>query len=334
MPFSVYTNVWISGSRKLVYEKSPTSVLFDPNIKFHSFGFDAEDKYAELAFDGKANDWYFFSRFKMALYNTKTIKRSFEIVADNGKMLPAMTVFSSCIKYLVNHLLEACSKVVTESVEKSGSGLATGSAKNMDDKPIGSEDNSDTNRVRALKRSHFRWVLTVPAIWNDAAKQFMREAAIKAGIPGDQLLIALEPEVASIYCQSFPIPMLPGLKNDFVQLQPGDKYLILDAGGGTIDVTVHKVHHDGTLRELHAASGGDWGGTKVDKAFNDLLLNIVGNVVMKKVDRNDKWAYLDLFREFEVKKRTITPGMAGCIRMTVPFAFSETYKEERRREVK
>jgi hypothetical protein len=34
-----------------------------------SFGFDAEDKYAELVEKGQHNDWYFFERFKMQLYD-------------------------------------------------------------------------------------------------------------------------------------------------------------------------------------------------------------------------------------------------------------------------
>lgn len=36
-----------------------------------------------------------------------------------------------------------------------------------------------TNRLssRAVTSADIRWVLTVPTIWHDAAKQFMREAA-------------------------------------------------------------------------------------------------------------------------------------------------------------
>ena len=33
------------------------------------------------------------------------------------------------------------------------------------------------NRVAGLKPDDIHWVLTVPAIWNDSAKQFMRLAA-------------------------------------------------------------------------------------------------------------------------------------------------------------
>jgi len=33
-------------------------------------------------------------------------------------------------------------------------------------------------RVHDITDADIFWVLTVPAIWNDAAKQFMREAAL------------------------------------------------------------------------------------------------------------------------------------------------------------
>ena len=59
--------------------------------------------------------------------------------------MPAMTVFTECIRYLKDHMLQ--------------------SLKN--------------NKVDILiDHASIHWVLTVPAIWNDTAKQFMREAAV------------------------------------------------------------------------------------------------------------------------------------------------------------
>jgi hypothetical protein len=37
-------------------------------------------------------------------------------------------------------------------------------------------------RDLSIKPSEITWVLTVPAIWSDPAKQFMREAAVKVFI--------------------------------------------------------------------------------------------------------------------------------------------------------
>lgn len=58
--------------------------------------------------------------------------------------LPAIDVFSACIRYLKEHLLKMCRE-----------------------KEIG------------IREKEMHWVLTVPAIWDDSAKQFMREAGVK-----------------------------------------------------------------------------------------------------------------------------------------------------------
>ena len=65
---------------------------------------------------------------------------------DKELKLPAITVFSLAIKYLRDDLVTACKYKFDE----------------------------DGNKVT---EDGIHWVLTVPAIWDDAAKQFMREAA-------------------------------------------------------------------------------------------------------------------------------------------------------------
>lgn len=53
----------------------------------------------------------------------------------------------------------------------------------------------------------------------------------KAGIPGENLLIALEPEAASIYCQYLPTKKLNGADEGFTMAEVGTKYMIVDLGG-------------------------------------------------------------------------------------------------------
>ena len=62
---------WAAGSMSLVSMKAPTCVLFDENKNFHSFGYNAEDAYSELALDGEHEKWYFFKRFKMRLHEKR-----------------------------------------------------------------------------------------------------------------------------------------------------------------------------------------------------------------------------------------------------------------------
>jgi molecular chaperone DnaK (HSP70) len=115
----------------------------------------------------------------------------------------------------------------------------------------------------------------VPAIWEDKAKSFMREAAILAGLvktdDPENLLLVLEPEAASRFCQ-FRFEA----STDSFKMPPGTQYMIVDAGGGTVDITAHRILSDGNLAELIPASGGNWGGNEVNKLFESSLEDLFG----------------------------------------------------------
>lgn len=290
-PLKISANTWTAGVGNLVSLKTSTCVLFDSTQTFHSFGYEAEEKYSNLALDDEHHDWYYFKRFKMMLYNKMGLTREALLEDEKGKKMKAMKVFSSVIGYLKDHMWTTCE-----------------------------------NQLSGIQDSDITWVLTVPAIWNDSSKQFMREAAEKVGICANKLMIALEPEAASLYCMHQPIQK-DTENSTFGVFKSGQKYMVVDAGGGTIDITVHEVQENGTLKELHKANGGDWGGTKVDESFRSLLADIVGNDVMEAFGSIHKYDFLEFLTDFEVKKRTIHPKLAEKVTFKVPISLLETYRE-------
>ena len=72
-PLKIFANAWLPGIGQLVTQKTPTCVLFDAAGTFHSFGFEAEEKYSNLALEDNHHDWYYFRRFKMMLYDKKVL---------------------------------------------------------------------------------------------------------------------------------------------------------------------------------------------------------------------------------------------------------------------
>lgn len=96
--------------------------------------------------------------------------------------------------------------------------------------------------------------------------------------------------------------------------------------GGTIDINVHQVQNNGSIKEVYKANGGDWGGTKVDASFISLLADIVGNDVIKAFSSNNKFDFLDLLGDFKAKKRTIVPEMNEKVIFRVPSSLSETFE--------
>lgn len=62
------------------------------------------------------------------------------------------------------------------------------------------------------------------------SKYFLIFCPFKAGILRDKLILALEPEAASIYCSRLPLARLEGV-GGLIVFEAGKKYLVLDAGG-------------------------------------------------------------------------------------------------------
>ncbi|XP_045203378.2 heat shock 70 kDa protein 12A-like [Mercenaria mercenaria] len=292
-PLKVSAKQWNGG--QMVSMKTPTCAMIKSDGKtLEAFGYEAENKYEEYALTKSLEEYYYFRRFKMMLHGKNNIKRDVTIKDQNGRPLLAQTVFSLSIKYLRDDLLKTA-----------------GSITGID-----------------LKKHDIHWVLTVPAIWNDAAKQFMREAAQKAGIQGQKLTIALEPEAASLYCRHLPVERCGSDEVSLAQFPVGTKYLVLDAGGGTVDITVHEVMENGKVKELEKASGGAWGGTKVDDAFELFLTEIAGNSdVMRKLKVDYMEDFIDMFRYFELKKREVRPENTGTVTFQIPASFKELVKK-------
>lgn len=90
--------------------------------------------------------------------------------------------------------------------------------------------------------------------------------------------------------------------------------------GGTVDITVHEKLAGGGLTEISRATGGDCGGTSIDSDFIQLLAKIFGAPLIHSMKREQPEAYLDLIREFETVKRTITPSKQGKVNMAIPYA--------------
>ncbi|CAN0375001.1 unnamed protein product, partial [Ectocarpus sp. 12 AP-2014] len=88
--------------------------------------------------------------------------------------------------------------------------------------------------THAVSAEDVTWVLTVPVCCSEPAKHFMREAATKAGfIKGgnddEGLVLCMEPIAACL-----------ALGNR-LQWRMRDKYLVIDCGGGTVDISAFEV---------------------------------------------------------------------------------------------
>ncbi|XP_063405712.1 uncharacterized protein LOC134689676 [Mytilus trossulus] len=295
----IYTCEWYHKEVRSM--KTPTSVLLDKDKQFVAFGHEAEDTYlwSVEADDSDSDDddddehsdskyeYHYFDRFKMMLH-PQTLNVNSTIEDQNGLQMKAIDIFSSAIKYLKFEAIKHVKRI-----------------------------------YKWMEIKDIKYVLTVPVMWNDQDKLFIQKAAEQAGIYSKDLMIALEPEAATIFCnaqaileKNSNIPVFGGSKKN-------TKYVVVDLGGGTADITVHESQSDGSLDEGVPPSGGYWGCTSVDRAYLEFLNSIFTKKVIGELRSTTPTDYKDLLHEFEVKKRTITSEYSTDIVITLPVGLLE-----------
>ncbi|XP_052814112.1 heat shock 70 kDa protein 12A-like [Mya arenaria] len=298
---------------KLPADRVPSAMLLNPDETFNSFGYDAMDKYSCLSREAR-RVYFYFEHFKLLLYRTihgkprdneytlhlramnelglrdgtkldelsydqmpKDLRKYwdsmdkrthqsnlFNFVDRYGKQINAQKVFSLAIKYFRDLALDTV-KMTTQG----------------------------------CKEEYIQWMISIPAIWSDSARQFMRQAAVDAGIRSENLRLVLEPEAASLYCEEHAA-VASG--NTLGLFTPGQKYILADLGGGTADICIHEIVGDGRLRELYRATGGHLGGNTVNEEFEKFMSGIVGDDVWNDFKKLFIGSYFDMMTHFESKK--------------------------------
>lgn len=64
---------WIDPNSSMMYCKTSTCILFNEEKEFSEFGFAAEAKFLDLMLENDHQNWYFFRRFKMVLYELQVV---------------------------------------------------------------------------------------------------------------------------------------------------------------------------------------------------------------------------------------------------------------------
>ncbi|CAG8646618.1 11627_t:CDS:2 [Ambispora gerdemannii] len=126
---------------------------------------------------------------------------------------------------------------------------------------------------------HVRVILTVPVEYDEGVRAIMRQCAFDAELiltlESENLEFTTEPEAAALYC-------LENLNEH--PLKVGDSFLVIDCGGGTVDLTVRTILPNSKLSELTESTGDFCGSTYVDKAFKHFIGTKIGRSALKLME--------------------------------------------------
>ncbi|PKY37992.1 hypothetical protein RhiirA4_500118 [Rhizophagus irregularis] len=134
-------------------------------------------------------------------------------------------------------------------------------------------------------------VLTIPTECSDKEKAIMRECAFNAGLIKDKdsmsLQFTTESEAAAIYCMK-----------EHNLSTTGTTFMIVDCGGGTIDITTRKLVGNNQLGEVTESIGDFCGSTFIDNEFIKFLRNKLGNSAIDLLITNNYGQFQYMIQKF------------------------------------
>ncbi len=244
------------------YPKTSTHILYSPDRKVAGWGNEARTKLAQLRKANRYTGYSYFNEFKLQLRNAADKQEGNPLIsASSGASFRLLDVIADYLR-----LLKGCAL----------SEIRAATSNNIVDNEI-------------------LWCLSIPAIWTDSEKHMMRVAARRAGLiredEDERLLLVLEPEAAAVHCQ----------EREKAQLQIGTRFMVIDSGGGTVDITAYEVSEEG-LKELIEGGGGAHGSVFIDKEFLKFLKERLTPEAIELFHDQDPIDFVDLLTTWERMK--------------------------------
>lgn len=94
-------------------------------------------------------------------------------------------------------------------------------------------------------------------------------------------------------------------------------------------MTVHEIQENGTINEIHQATGGPAGGQNINIKFKELLEKIFSKRIIENYIREHPVDWLYLMNDFEVKKRGKRAYQGETTRIRLPISFVSKFAIER-----
>ncbi|CAB4384322.1 unnamed protein product [Rhizophagus irregularis] len=146
-------------------------------------------------------------------------------------------------------------------------------------------------------------VLTVPTEYSEKDKAIMRECVYEAELIAkrfsNKLQFTTESEAAAIYC-------MQNVLKEHDLLTSGKTIMIVDCGGGTVDLTIRKLIGNNQLSEITEDTGNFCGSTFIDNEFIGFLRKKLGIDAIDLLMTNHYDQFQSMIQEF-------------CQRVKLPF---------------
>ncbi|XP_052222259.1 heat shock 70 kDa protein 12B-like [Dreissena polymorpha] len=291
--------------RDVVRIKVPTSLLIQSDGRtLESFGYDAEEKYADFTENGTQNDWYYFERFWLDLNENMDTFRITTVLKDkSGKEMRAVSLISLLIKFFVQRLL-TFSRTVGANV--------------------------------TAKDIHL--ILTVPGNWNSNTKILLQLAVKKTCLKVGKVSIMLESEAAALYCLQLPKADSIGrirYNKEESHLIPktGQHFLICDFQEDKLAINLHSMESGMQMEHIITEHDRKLGVSKVVEDFETFMNALAGCEIIAVIKKSHLDEYTMLIENFRTQAANLKTSI-NRVNISVSVTIQDIVKDLTGRSLK
>eukprot|EP01084_Bolivina_argentea_P253738 426341_1 len=203
-----------------------------------------------------------------------------------------------------------------------------------------------------IKDEEIQWIITVPAIWSGKVKNQMKNWMCEAALIDehiiDHLVVVYESECFSLsiqkqYFKDIKKRMRNIKLNNFddidtelreedeksfksakksIHFEKLDKYILIDAGGYTVDIVCHKIKENGCVEEVVYTKGNKLGSWYIDDLYLELLETIFNKQVIAYYKSKEPACFFEILANFQTAKETFYKNTgANTHRVKLPADF-------------
>ena len=163
-----------------------------------------------------------------------------------------------------------------------------------------------------------KWIISAPSIWNDIGKNYLKKIAKKARLYNTEIL--LEPEAASlaIFYDKY-------INKKYITI--GTKYLIVDAGGYTVDVSLNEILENNNIKQLAQPKSFRLGSNFINEQIIEIIQEVYGEENLKNFTKYNTTEWEIILKKIEESKNNFNLIDSENIKLNIKLDKLICYKE-------
>lgn len=150
--------------------------------------------------------------------------------------------------------------------------------------------NNILNEIKKnIKFNNIKWIFSIPSSWNQSEKQLIKNATLESGINNINYIYESEAEALSMYHDKY-------ISNDIKNKD--NIFMIVDAGGYSIDITVYKIiDKQGSMEEIISTKSYNLGTFNILNQIIKILEEIFGKSNIDKVKKGNPGEWIKTLKD-------------------------------------